>query len=35
VVVGGLSEAKRFDVGTSVYVKLLDAAQLRAELKIP
>jgi predicted dinucleotide-binding enzyme len=35
VVVGGLSEAKRFDVGTSVYVKLLDAAQLRAELKVP
>jgi len=35
VVVGKLSEAKRFDVGTSVYVKLLDAAQLRAELKLP
>jgi 8-hydroxy-5-deazaflavin:NADPH oxidoreductase len=35
VIVGGLSEAKRFDVGTSVYVKLLDAAQLRAELQLP
>ena len=35
VVVGGLSAAKSFDVGTSVYVKVLDAAQLRAELKLP
>jgi 8-hydroxy-5-deazaflavin:NADPH oxidoreductase len=35
VVVGGLAEARRFDVDTSVYVKVLDAAQLRSELKLP
>jgi hypothetical protein len=33
VVVGGLSEARRFDVDTPVYVKVLDAAQLRAALQ--
>ncbi len=35
VVVGGLAEARRFDVDTPVYVKVLDAAQLRSELKLP
>jgi 8-hydroxy-5-deazaflavin:NADPH oxidoreductase len=35
VVVGGLSEARRFDVDTPVYVKVLDAAQLRAALQLP
>jgi predicted dinucleotide-binding enzyme len=35
VVVGGLSEARRFDVDTPVYVKVLDAAQLRAALNLP
>jgi 8-hydroxy-5-deazaflavin:NADPH oxidoreductase len=35
VVVGGLSEARRFDVDSAVYVKVLDAAQLRSELKLP
>lgn len=35
VVVGGLSAARRFDVGTSVYVKVQDAAELRAELQLP
>jgi 8-hydroxy-5-deazaflavin:NADPH oxidoreductase len=32
VVVGGLQRAKEFDVGTPVYVKLLTAPQLRAQL---
>ena len=32
VVVGGLSEARRFDVGTPVYVQLMNAAELRAAL---
>jgi predicted dinucleotide-binding enzyme len=32
VVVGPLSSAKRFDVGTPVYVQLLTATQLRARL---
>ena len=35
VVVGGLSEAKRFDVDTVVYVKVMDAAQLRSALMLP
>jgi predicted dinucleotide-binding enzyme len=35
VVVGGLSEARRFDVDTPVYVKVLDATQLRAALQLP
>ena len=35
VVVGDLSQARRFDVDTSVYVKLMSAAELRAELKLP
>jgi predicted dinucleotide-binding enzyme len=34
VVVGDLSQAKRFDVDTSVYVKLMSAAELKAELKL-
>jgi 8-hydroxy-5-deazaflavin:NADPH oxidoreductase len=34
VVVGGLDQAKRFDVGTDVYVKVLTAAQLRAALSL-
>lgn len=32
VVVGGLAQARRFDVDTPVYVKVMDAAQLRAAL---
>jgi predicted dinucleotide-binding enzyme len=35
VVVGDLSQARRFDVDTSVYVKLMSAAELKAELKLP
>jgi predicted dinucleotide-binding enzyme len=35
VVVGGLSRAKEFDRGTSVYVKGLTARQLREALKLP
>jgi predicted dinucleotide-binding enzyme len=35
VIVGGLESAKKFDVGTPVYVKLLTASQLRAELGLP
>ena len=35
VVVGDLSQARRFDVDTNVYVKLMSAAELRAELKLP
>ena len=35
VVVGGLSSAKRFDVGTPVYVKPMSASQLRAALGLP
>ncbi|HEX4025439.1 MAG TPA: NAD(P)-binding domain-containing protein [Steroidobacteraceae bacterium] len=35
VVVGPLSTAKRFDVGTPVYVKDLTASQLRAKLGLP
>lgn len=34
VVVGGLSTAKQFDVGTPVYVKLLTAAELRKALNL-
>jgi predicted dinucleotide-binding enzyme len=34
VVVGGLSSAKLFDVGTPVYVQLLTAKELRARLKL-
>lgn len=32
VIVGGLSTARKFDVGTSVYVKLLTARQIREQL---
>ena len=35
VVVGGLARAKDFDVGSSVYVKLLTAAELRNALGLP
>jgi predicted dinucleotide-binding enzyme len=35
VVVGGLASAKRFDVDTPVYVKLLTAAQTRKALNLP
>jgi 8-hydroxy-5-deazaflavin:NADPH oxidoreductase len=35
VVVGGLSTAKSFDVGTPVYVKPMSASQLRAALGLP
>ena len=35
VMVGPLSEAKRFDVDTPTYVKVLTAAQLRAALGLP
>lgn len=35
VVVGGLSTAKEFDVGTPVYVKPMSAAQLRKALGLP
>lgn len=35
VVVGDLSQARRFDVDTSVYVKLLTAAEMKTELKLP
>ena len=35
VVVGGLSSAKEFDVGTPVYVKPMSAAQLRKALGLP
>lgn len=35
VVVGGLSAAKRFDVGTPVYVKPMSASELRAALGLP
>ncbi|HEY4366370.1 MAG TPA: NADPH-dependent F420 reductase [Steroidobacteraceae bacterium] len=35
VVVGDLSHAKEFDVGTAVYTKLLTAAQLRKMLGMP
>ena len=35
VVVGDLSQARRFDVGSSVYVKLLTAKELRAALGLP
>jgi 8-hydroxy-5-deazaflavin:NADPH oxidoreductase len=35
VVVGDLSTAKRFDVGSPVYVKVLTAEQLRAQLGLP
>jgi hypothetical protein len=34
VMVGPLSSAKRFDVGTPVYVQLLTAKELRARLKL-
>ncbi|MEJ0008623.1 MAG: NAD(P)-binding domain-containing protein [Steroidobacteraceae bacterium] len=35
VIVGDLSQARRFDVGSPVYVKLLTAKELRAALKLP
>jgi predicted dinucleotide-binding enzyme len=35
VVVGPLSRAREFDVGTGVYTRLLTAAQLRKELGLP
>jgi predicted dinucleotide-binding enzyme len=35
VVVGDLAQARRFDVDTEVYVKLLSAAELKAALKLP
>jgi 8-hydroxy-5-deazaflavin:NADPH oxidoreductase len=35
VIVGDLSQARRFDVGSAVYVKLLTAKQLRAALGMP
>jgi hypothetical protein len=35
VVVGDLSQAHQFDVGTAVYVKLMTAKQLRAALGLP
>ncbi|HEV7633741.1 MAG TPA: NAD(P)-binding domain-containing protein [Steroidobacteraceae bacterium] len=35
VIVGGLDQARRFDVGSEVYVKLLSAAELRTALKMP
>jgi 8-hydroxy-5-deazaflavin:NADPH oxidoreductase len=35
VVVGNLATAKRFDVGSPVYVKVLTAQQLRARLGLP
>ena len=35
VMVGPLAEAKRFDVDTPTYVKVLTAAQLRRELGVP
>jgi hypothetical protein len=35
VVVGRLSSARSFDVGTPVYVKVLTAAQLRQQLGLP
>jgi hypothetical protein len=35
VVVGGLSSARKFDVGSAVYVKPMSAAQLRQALGLP
>jgi len=35
VVVGPLSSAKQFDVGTAVYTRLFSAAELRAKLDLP
>ena len=35
VMVGGLSTARKFDVGTPVYVKVMTAAQLRQALGLP
>jgi len=35
VMVGPLSSARRFDVGTPVYVKVMTAAQLREQLGLP
>jgi 8-hydroxy-5-deazaflavin:NADPH oxidoreductase len=35
VIVGDLSQARRFDVDTSVYVNLMTAAQLKAALNLP
>jgi predicted dinucleotide-binding enzyme len=35
VVVGDLAQAKRFDVGTDVYVKLMTAKELKAALSLP
>ncbi len=34
VVVGGLAQARRFDVGSPVYVQVMDAAQLRRALDL-
>ena len=35
VVVGGLSRAREFDVGTKPYTRIMTAAQLRAALSLP
>jgi 8-hydroxy-5-deazaflavin:NADPH oxidoreductase len=35
VVVGGLSRAREFDVGTRVYTQLMSAPELRAALGLP
>ena len=35
VMVGPLSSARLFDVGSPVYVKVMTAAQLRQQLKLP
>jgi predicted dinucleotide-binding enzyme len=35
VVVGSLARAREFDVGTPVYTRMLTAAQLRRELRLP
>ena len=35
VIVGGLDQARRFDVGSDVYVKLMSAVELRTALKMP
>jgi predicted dinucleotide-binding enzyme len=35
VIVGPLSTARRFDVGTPVYVKPMSASQLRSKLGLP
>ena len=35
VIVGDLAQARRFDVGSAVYVKLMTARELRAALGMP